>query len=227
MVGASLALLAACAKPYDPYRVPRKELHSRVHTIALTPLRIGPELLDPDATRREVEALVGEVLERGGFTVVPAEAFEGRWRAIAEAMGGIVDPISGKLDEPRFELIEQHVYRELLDRHGIDALLYLSLVPVAIDLPGAEFEFCGRRAQLYWPGSLARGKTATRAVASCLGAALYDTDEKLLYVMASGLEPIETYHDQRRAARPVEERLRDSELLPRAVREILRLLVEK
>lgn len=224
---AALALLAACAKPYDPYLIPREELRAKIHTIALAPIRIAPELPEPAATREKLEALARTVLEAGGFAVVGSSAYGERWRAFADAMGGIWDPVTGEIDKQRFELVEQHAYRELVDRHRVDALLYLSVYAVDLFLQSNRATFCGTSGPVYWPGALGSAAKPTLVIASCLGGELYDMSEKKLYSIQSGFEVIETYFEQTRAVRPVSERLQDDRLLQQAVDGVLGGLVER
>jgi hypothetical protein len=53
--------------------------------------------------------------------------------------------------------------------------------------------------------------------AACLTVKLYDMEERQLYGIRSGLETIETFARQTRAARPRAERLQDPERLGQAV----------
>lgn len=213
-----LALLATgCPRPYDPFRVPRDELRGRIHTIALAPLRVDPELVEPAPVRVQIEGLATSRLTTGGFKIVEAQEMERLWREAAADVGTVFDPITGVADKARFDLVEDAVYRELASRHRVDAVLYLSVYPVDLYLTGTKVRFCGREDAVYWPGGLGLLDDPTLVRAACLGATLYDMDERVLYTIQSGIEPYETYVRQTRAARPRAERLQDGARLQRAV----------
>jgi hypothetical protein len=224
---ATVALLAAgCAKPYDPFRVPRDELRGRVRTIALAPLRVDPDVVEDPSAHAWIEGLATARLVAGGFAIVEPREVERLWREAAADVGTVFDPVSGQLDKTRFELVEDAVYRELATRHRVDAVLYLHVYNVDLYLTGATVRFCGREDAAYWPGGLGLLDRPTLVRAACLGVSLYDMDERLLYTIKSGIEPLETYVRQTRAVRPVTERLQNGVRLQRAVDDALGRLAD-
>jgi len=211
-------LLAGCAKPYDPFRVPRDQVTGRIRTIALAPIRVDPDLVDGVPARERIERLATERLSAGGFAVVQTAQMDRLWRDAVADVGNVYDPITGKGDEKRFGLVRDAVFRELATRSRVDAVLYLSVYDVALYLTGRNVRFCGRDDAAYWPGGrLGILEQATLVRAACLGATLFDMNEHVLYSIQSGIEPVETYARQTRAARPRAERLQDVLRLQRAV----------
>jgi hypothetical protein len=218
LAAAALALLATgCPRPYDPFRIPRAELRGRIHTIALAPLRVDPDVAEPAPVRAQIEGLATSRLSTGGFKIVEASEMERLWREAAADVGNVFDPLSGVPDKTRFDLVEEAVYRDLASRHRVDAVLYLSVYPVELYLTGTKVRFCGRQDSVYWPGGLGMMDDPTLVRAACLGATLYDMEEHVLYTIQSGIEAYETYVRQTRAARPRSERLQDGIRLQRAV----------
>ena len=55
--------LGGCAKPYDPYQVPRAEVRSRVRTIAISPHVVPYRHMDEIEARALFEPLATERLE--------------------------------------------------------------------------------------------------------------------------------------------------------------------
>jgi hypothetical protein len=217
LLAAALAA-AACATPYDPYRVPSAELRARVRTIALAPMLVNPNAAERATARERIEPLVRARLARGGFEVVPAEVWEGLWRTAAADVGDVFDPVSGKVDDERWKAVEAAVYHELAGAHGVDAVLRLRLDTVDVHLARKNVAYCGVQDAVYWPGStFSVLETATYVLGSCLYAVLLDLDERELYGIRSGVELVETYARQTRAVRPQAERLADASRLREAV----------
>jgi hypothetical protein len=209
--------LAACATPYDPFRVPAPELRERVHTIALAPLQGRAAVVNRAHARREIEPLVTARLRAGGFEVVGSEEMERLWLAAAADVGEVFDPVTGELDRERYDAVERAVYHELRSRHAADAVLWLTVEIVDIHLAGPEAAFCGTSDAVYWPGGATNLLRPTLVRATCLATALYDMEERELYGIRAGLETVETYAWQTRAVRPVAERLRNPLRVQQAV----------
>jgi hypothetical protein len=213
-----LALLAACAKPYDPFRVSRDEVRERVRTIALAPIRLDVDVADAQQTRDLIAQLATARLVAAGFAVVDATVMDATWRQAVADVGPVFDPITGATDKARFGLVEDAVYRELGSAHHADAVLHLRVVVVDVPLAGKSMQFCGIEDVTYWPwtgGGL--DDRATVARAACLVAILSDMERRPLYSIQHGIEPLETYARQQHAARPRASRLQSVERLTSAV----------
>lgn len=215
-----LVLLQACASrpPYDPFKTSAAEVRQRVRTIAIAPLSASPNEVDVDVARAEIEANAAARLRAGGYEVVPSAETERVWRRAASEVGGVFDPVSGEVDEPRREAVQAAIFRDLAAEHQVDAILYLRVAPLVVYLPGSSVVYCGLAAAdpLYWP---IRGTPSnpTLAVVLCLNAVLVDGEGRELYGIRHGLEAVETYAQQTRAVRPVPERLRNPVRLNAAV----------
>jgi hypothetical protein len=191
-----------------------------VRTIALSPLRVHPDVAEHDAARGLIEAAVAARLGEDGFTVVGSDAVLGAWRDLSRTVGNVFDPITGAADPGRYEVVEAGVYREL-GRRRVDAVLYLRVEPVDVYLPGTTVHYCGAEDPIYWPDGGLGDDAATLARAACLIVTVYDLDRRQLYAIRSGIEPFETYARQTRATLPPAMRLRDAARIDRAVAQAL------
>ena len=214
----ALALLAACAKPYNPFRVPLDQVRERIRTIALAPVRFEIDVADARRTGDAIAALAKDRLVAAGFQVVDATVMDAAWRQAAADVGPVFDPITGVADKTRYGLVEDAVYRELATAHHADAVLQLRVVVVDVPLAGKSMKFCGVEDVTYWPWSAGGPiEQATLARATCLAAFLYDMEKRQLYAIQQGIEPYETYARQSHAARPRASRLQDGTRLAAAV----------
>ena len=224
--GAALALAAwtiACqgAGGYDPLRIPEQELRARVRRIALASLRAPNGLVDRAAVQERVHALIASDLTGSGFEVVGADAMETAWREAAEAVGGLYDPKTGEADGDKWDAVREATYRELAAVHRVDAVLYTTLAVEIRRLDGREAPVCGRWDTLYWPASWSIGESATLVVNACLDLEIVDLDGRVLYSIRNGGDNLETFLQQTRSRRPVEERFADPQRLRRLVSGLL------
>jgi hypothetical protein len=211
--------VSACAKPYNPFKIPDSELRGRVRTIAIAPLLANANLVDREYARAQIEPLVGERLRAGGFQVVASAEMERLWRRAADDVGGIFDPVSGKMNKERFEAVQVAVYRDLRTERGTDAVLYVSISAVDLYLTGRKVDYCGTQGdEVYWPGpAIGLTDRTTVVYALCLNVDLEDMERRSIYSIRHGLETVETYFLQTRAVRPMDQRLRNRERLVQAV----------
>lgn len=225
---AILVFGSACATPYDPFLIPAAELRSRVRTIALAPLRVSASVAEREFAREQIEPMVSARLSAGGFQVIASAEMEKLWRSAAGDVGDLFDPVTGRIDQERYDAVEASVYHELRAQHDADAVLWLRIDTVELYLATRNATFCGTTDAVYWPGGqLGTLEQATLVIASCLYTNLYDMEERELYGIRSGLETIETFARQTRAERPLGERLKDRGRLREAVEATLGPLADQ
>jgi hypothetical protein len=103
---------------------------------------------------------MAETLESAGFRVVRSAEFDRLWGAFVGATGAVFDPVTGKVDEQRFEVVEEYVYRELGGPARVGALLYPGIQLVELFEQHDQADFCGTWGDLYCryprPGSSRR-----------------------------------------------------------------------
>jgi hypothetical protein len=217
---AGLAMLvSACAKPYNPFKIPDAELRSRIRTIAIAPFRAQATVVNREYARAEIEPLVAERLRAGGFEVVPSAEMERLWQRAADEVGGLFDPVTGEVTHERFDAVQATVYRDLHTAHHADAILYISISAVDVYLTGSTVNYCGKEGdEVFWSGDrIGLTDRATVVYALCLNTDLRDMEQRSLYDIRYGIETIETYFMQTRAVRPLDERLRNRARLVQAV----------
>src|SRR5262245_38025372 len=113
-VVASIALPAlACATPYDPFQIPEEQLRQQIHTVALVPLMVSPDLVDIERVRPQIEPRAIAMLREGGFEVVPPNEWDERWLAVAREAGEIWDPVTGERNDERYASVRLELLRKL------------------------------------------------------------------------------------------------------------------
>lgn len=121
------------AKPtYEPFKVNREEFLTKVKTIALAPLTVPGDLEDAEQVKDKYESLISLKLGERGFTIIPSKEFQAVYKKTMEQMGGVFDPMTGKLDESKGEALQTHTLRELQRTTHSDAVLYPRLYPFTV-----------------------------------------------------------------------------------------------
>ena len=126
LVAAALPLLvAACASappPYDPFRVPRDSFYGSLKTVALAPVDV-PSVGNTEDLRSRYSRLIRERLEGAGLKVVGPDQVAPIMTAEAARIGGLYDPVTGKVDDSKRKAFVQACGAELYAKYGVDALL--------------------------------------------------------------------------------------------------------
>jgi len=119
-------LVAACASakpPYDPFRVPRDSFYGSLKIVALTPVDVPSVGDNTEQLRFRYSRLIQERLEGAGFKVVGPDQVGPVMSAEAAKIGGLYDPVTGKVDDSKRKAFVQACGAELFARYGVDALL--------------------------------------------------------------------------------------------------------
>ena len=126
-VACALALLvAACASappPYDPFRVPRDTFYGSLKTVALAPVDVPGVGNETETVRSRYARLIQERLEGAGLKVVGPDRVGPIMSAEAAKIGGLYDPVTGKIDDSKRKVFVQACGAELFAQYGVDALL--------------------------------------------------------------------------------------------------------
>ena len=215
----------ATPTPFDPFQIPREQLRDRVRTIAVVPLHAAFGLIDEGRAQQEVLSPLVERLREAGYGIVAPEVWTALWTSYARDLGEVYDPSTARADSERWEIVESAVYSALASGHGADAVLYTSLELVDLLDTGSEVVLCGAIEPVYWPGPRPPRHTVL-ARGLCLQVALFDMEESFLYGIRSGVEVIETYAEQTRARRSIEDRVRDEKKLHETIDRLVGPLVE-
>lgn len=110
----------------------REEFLTKVKTIALAPLTVPGDLEDAERVKDKYESLISLKLEERGFAIIPSKEFQVVYKKTMEQMGGVFDPMTGKLDESKGEALQTHTLRELQRTTHTDAVLYPRLYPFTV-----------------------------------------------------------------------------------------------
>jgi hypothetical protein len=123
-IGLILATGYASPPKEDPFKVPKAEVRAEVKTIALSPLKIPTDLEDPKPVGKEFETLIESQLKKGGFLVIPANRFGEIWTVRTQSSGGFFDPVTGKLDEAKYNAIRTRALQDARVILHADAVLF-------------------------------------------------------------------------------------------------------
>lgn len=222
VAGLVLALLGAgCATtPYNPFKVGRNEILSRVKTVAVAGVSLPDELPQPDQLRSEFETMIVNELKAAGFQVVPAAEFDQIFKRMRDEMGGFFDPNTGKGDEEKVKKVQDLCRRELATKFHADAVLY-----PAVSVVSAGF----RLDQASWDGvtedtltgsflqRLFSGGYKGQIPALSLWVALKDINGDSLYVNGGGLQLISKICRGQFVEVPVTDLLVDAKVKSRSV----------
>ncbi|MBA3564120.1 MAG: hypothetical protein H0W33_08970 [Gammaproteobacteria bacterium] len=214
-----LGLLAVtgCATPpaadTDPFILPPDALFSRVRTIALMPMGVAVSLEHSASVARHYEALVTSRLEAAGFAVIPSSAYMSIHKEVAAYMS------SGDLDDEGKRVVRDYALRELLARHGGDALLYPLISLVGVDPSGRSAVWHGiEESTAGEPGSKA-GVAANGRTLPALSfiVLLTGTGGESYYADAGGVQLLAHLREDRLVDVPRDELLTDDARNERAV----------
>jgi len=221
----SISVPGGCAKPFDPFQVPREDVRGRIRTIAMVPAYVPQSMMSLADTRATFEPFAKDRLESAGFQVIPSETWAELWQQAAADLGGVYDASTGEVDEERFLLVREAVYRTLESEYGAHAVLYLNVSLNDLYSTGSHVHFCGGSGKVYFPSDDSaepdRFLAVTMVRAACISANLYDMEIRYLYGIRHALEIVETYARQTRAIRPEGERLKDPTQIERALEAII------
>jgi hypothetical protein len=190
---ALLALLAGCAGtkavPYDPFKVRRDLFFDSLKVVAMAPIRVPPDLENPDPVKGRFAATVEQRLRDAGLKVIPPSEVGPVLDAVAAERGGIYDPVTGKSDPAKTKAVGDEILRRLKERFGVDALLRtdIRVVHARLDHDVARWDGATEKAGTGFWKQVLTGTHSGRIPALSLVVVLVRADGTELYVMAGGL----------------------------------------
>ncbi|MBK7948013.1 MAG: hypothetical protein IPK00_04580 [Deltaproteobacteria bacterium] len=213
-----------------PKRVPEEDeaaaIRAKVRTVAIAP----PSSATVVVAREQVEeAFLGRTTERlavSGLRIVGPGIWSEIWRRYAGDVAGVYDASTGEVDQEKYRTVEDATYRELVELHSVDAILYLTVRPVETYGVPVHPRVCGGTAPPYWPGGWFKwGHGASLVRTACLVGYLEDPSGKQYFARHAPIEGIETYDQQTRAVRPRDAIFQDPLVLDRVVEIVLEPLL--
>lgn len=218
-----LGLLAsACASNRPPADDGGAAIRAKVRSVAIaTPFSVTPIV----EAEQVAAAFLGRATDRlttSGLRVVGPEIWDEIWRRYAGDVGGVYDASTGEVDEEKWRTVEDATYRELVEVHSIDAILYLMVRPAETYGVAVHPEVCGGTAPPYWPGGWFKwGHGASMVRTACLIGLLEDPIGEVLFARHAPIEGLETFDRQTRAVRPREAVFQNAVVLDEATKIVL------
>jgi hypothetical protein len=230
----------AGASDYDPYKIPKDQLQTRVHKIALVPIALPADTPDADGVRQRLERMITQKLTSKGYTSIPSTEYGKIWLRMAHQLGGIYDPITGEPDKDKLKTAHDYTARELSERLGADTLLdsYVvigELLPyVKPGLPMPHF-FAGDEI-LVWQGKpieagdphffdAPEGNLPQKVFGTRLNVGIYDLAGTHLYGISVDMQWTKVFVARNHEDRPVTQLYQDPSILEHAVNVVLDPLV--
>ena len=97
-------LFAGCTPPYNPFKITKEDIHTKVKTVGLMPLFIQTSVSDPNKAKEEFENKITEKLKLCGFSVVPSSEYYDIYKQFKDSIGPMYDPCTGKIIEEKFSI---------------------------------------------------------------------------------------------------------------------------
>ena len=181
--------LPIAAPEARPSSVPAAQIKEQVMTIALAHLDAErhPQLEQVQAL---YEKQLSEALVTAGFRVLPAATYAQASDAAAREVGGIYDPITGKVVPEKSKAMDAALKRRLREEHAVDAVLTprIEAVTATYDQSGdAKWDGVTQsvfKTEYGWNGRAYNGQQA----ALSLGVRLEDMNAQHLYSSRAGIE---------------------------------------
>lgn len=128
----AVTLLNGCVTTpsYNPFKISREEVISKVKTIGVMPIQIMIEGESLEAKKKEFENEIILQLEEKGYKVITPNQYEAIYEPLRESMGAIYDPNTGKLLEEKTKVLQEHAKREYLSYYDVDAILHSGVILV-------------------------------------------------------------------------------------------------
>ena len=132
LLGMTLAVSlvgAGCATgaPYNPFKIAQDEFYGKIKVIALAPVVFPRDVEDPEPAAVTFESLIQAKLQEAGFSVVPSREYAETRKRMAQTVGGVFDPVTGRPDESKSKIVQEHTLRELNTKFNATAVLYPSV----------------------------------------------------------------------------------------------------
>jgi hypothetical protein len=235
--GAAAVVATAIAVPRngsadaDPFLLSRGEVVRRVHTVAIASLGLPKSLAGHSDTRATFESLIETALRSGGFQVVASDSFAAAHHKMADSVGGLFNPTTGKRDSTKIRAMGAGIRSRLRATSGADGILYPEIVEtVARFLAGAAAKWDGT-SERTGPGEsflhMITGSSTGTLPALSLRVKLEDIEGNALYANVGGIQLLMQIKDHQFIDVPDSLLLRNSKSNEKAVHLALDQLVQR
>ena len=127
-MAASMAPAHAGQKAFD---VPEAKFFERVHRVGVTICKFPSTFAGSDTlvglerpVIGQVDSLIVATLRAGGLEVIPGVETVATYDSVADSLGGIFDPVTGKRDSTRSAMAEKLARERIEARSHVDAWVY-------------------------------------------------------------------------------------------------------
>jgi hypothetical protein len=134
----------SAAKEESPFLVPRDQILGSIHTIVLGPL-LTNGFTPPVEVAARYRSLVHERLVKLGWDVVDSDQLNSAFGAAIKQVGGLYDPMTGKVDPDRLRTLTQAAIKALSLAAPPDGIAIVALVKTSavqkfgnVDWDGAQ-----------------------------------------------------------------------------------------
>jgi hypothetical protein len=117
----------SAAKEESPLLVPREQILSSIHTVVLGPL-LTNGFAPPAEVAARYRSLVHERLAKLGWEVVDSDQLNTAFAAAVKQVGGLYDPLTGKVDPDRLRSLTQAAIKALSLAAPPDGIAIVALV---------------------------------------------------------------------------------------------------
>ncbi|MEP5766501.1 MAG: hypothetical protein ABJ308_18005 [Halieaceae bacterium] len=202
----ALLIVAACsstptANPtLHPYEIDRERLQANpIKTVIIAPINLGgPTRKYLREHEPLLDRMVQNYLEEHGYKVLPARAFEQKWKTAMRVYGNPVDPSTGKMNQKSFVQSLVSVRDALMENERPDALVFTELLEQEVPFSGgmkhlARWHGVSRKPTLQGPGDgVSAGFDWNRpAKAASLRVFVYDMDLQRVFTSIGGLDMLQ------------------------------------
>jgi len=141
MLAAAVVAAPTAAEEFDPFHMPKEHFSNSVKTIAFAPMLLPPATADANIVRKRLEEILRVQLETRGYDIIGSEVFGERWEGFSEKLGGVFDPVTGDTREEVWKTAFEYTTRELEREHGVDAVIFPSVIIASLAVWGKQFGF--------------------------------------------------------------------------------------
>lgn len=215
-----ICLLAApaYAASDSPYLIEKKDFKKKISSVALSPLDV-PDMIPLSADMRTfLETEAAKALAKKKISNQAMSEYAAIYTNFSNQIGGLRNA-EGELDAKRRALVRDHARREMRLQHAIDGFAEIALVAVSAQFSEdrAEWDGVKRKVISNDRNSLFGGGKYQGSIAGVsFQLAVYDRNDKLLYLQRSGIDLLQTRQGDRLMLRD-DDFLNDTKQLKKSV----------
>ena len=138
-----------------------------------------------------IDSMIDSAVRAQGFGVLPRDTVDAIQQRLADSLGGVFDPVTGKRDTTRTEAIERAMRQALHGRLGADLWLRPFLMVDVVPFYGGEAKWRGaseKTGAMGGVGGVLLGTKSGKIPALTLAALVDDSSGKTIYTWGGGIQ---------------------------------------